>query len=264
MARPLIMGVVNVTPDSFSDGYPDPGQAIAHGRRLAAEGADLLDIGGEATSPRARPISADEELARVLPVVRELAKVARVSIDTTKAMVARAAVSAGATIINDVSGGLFDPGMSEALAELKVTYICGHLRGRSIADVFADENRSVHWTEVAAELSDRISSIPPGIEIWVDPGIGFGKGADPATNEALVRHAGDLGRTLHCPVVVGPSRKRYLRRRLIDAGTPEPTLADLDRATVAECLAATAAGANVLRVHNVALLDTGLAAYNKE
>ncbi|HEY1553332.1 MAG TPA: dihydropteroate synthase [Kofleriaceae bacterium] len=254
--------MVNVTPDSFSDGDPDPGAAIEHGLALLADGADLLDVGGEATNPRARPVGADEELARVLPVVTELARHARVSIDTTKAEVARAAIRAGATIVNDVSGGLFDPAMRDAIAQ--VTYICGHLRGRSLTEVFREESRPVAWQEVAAELAERIATLPAGADVWVDPGLGFGKGGDPTTNEQLVLHAGDLGRALGGrPVVVGPSRKRYLRRRLIEGGIGDPTEADLDRATVEACVAAARAGANVLRVHNVALLRAGLIAYTK-
>ena len=256
------MGVVNVTPDSFSDGHPDPAAAIAHGLQLLRDGADILDVGGEATNPRARPVTADEELARVLPVVTELARHGRVSIDTTKAEVAREAVRAGATIVNDVSGGLFDPAMRAAIDG--VTYICGHLRGRSLAEVFGAESRhvTVTWQEVAAELAERIEGLTG--DVWVDPGIGFGKGADPTTNEDLIRHAGDLGRALGGrPVVVGPSRKRYLRRRLIERGIAEPSEADLDRATVDACLVAAQSGANVLRVHNVALLHAGLIAYTK-
>jgi dihydropteroate synthase len=249
------MGVVNVTPDSFSDGgrFLDAGAAIAHGRQLLRDGADILDVGGEATNPKATPISADEELSRVLPVVEGLAAAgATVSIDTTKAVVAAAAVRAGARIVNDVSGGLFDSGMREVLAG--VTYICGHLRGRSIAEVFTDENRSVTWQEVAAELAERLVELPAGVDAWVDPGIGFGKGADPATNLELLRHAGDLGRALGGRrVVVGPSRKRFLARWRPDL--------DADAATVAACREA--AGADVLRVHNVALLRTTLTAYNK-
>jgi dihydropteroate synthase len=264
MNRPAIMGVVNVTPDSFSDGgrFLDPEAAIEQGLQLLRDGADLLDVGGEATSPRARPVDAGEELARVLPVVTELARHAPVSIDTTKAAVAGAAIAAGATVVNDVSGGLFDPRIRDVLAA-SVTYICGHLRGPSLAEVFADESRAVTWTEVAAELAERLAALPAGVEAWIDPGIGFGKGADPATNEALVRHAGDLRHALGRPVVVGPSRKRYLRRRLAEQGVIHPSEADLDRATVAECLAAARAGADVLRVHNVALLRTALTAYNQ-
>src|SRR5579862_1473425 len=138
------MGVVNVTPDSFSDGgrYLDPAAAVAHGRQLLADGADILDVGGEATNPRARPISAAQEIDRVIPVIVQLAAAgATVSIDTTKAEVARAAVAAGARIVNDVSGGLFDPAMPAAIAALpEVTYIAGHLRGATQAEVFADEH----------------------------------------------------------------------------------------------------------------------------
>ncbi|MDQ3299144.1 MAG: dihydropteroate synthase, partial [Myxococcota bacterium] len=125
------MGVVNVTPDSFSDGgaFLDPARAVAHGLQLARDGADILDVGGEATNPHATAIDADEELRRVLPVIEQLAATgATVSIDTTKAVVARAAVAAGARIINDVSGGLFDPAMAAVVADLDVTYIAGHLR----------------------------------------------------------------------------------------------------------------------------------------
>jgi dihydropteroate synthase len=258
----LILGVVNVTPDSFSDGHPGAEQAIAHGLQLLRDGADILDVGGEATNPRATPVPAEVEVARILPVVTELARHARVSVDTTKAEVARAAIAAGATIVNDVSGGLFDPEIHRALSP-GVTYICGHLRGRSLAEAFADENRPVTWREVADELAERLAAVLPGIETWVDPGIGFGKGANPATNEGLVRHSGDLGRALARPVVVGPSRKRYLRRRLAEQGVADPSADDLDRATVTECLVAARAGASVLRVHNVALLHTTWTAYNQ-
>jgi dihydropteroate synthase len=258
----LILGVVNVTPDSFSDGHPGVEEAIAHGLQLLREGADILDVGGEATNPRATPVPAKVELARVLPVVSALAPHGRISIDTTKAEVADAAIAAGATIVNDVSGGLFDPEIHRALRP-GVTYICGHLRGRSLAEVFGDENRPVTWREVAGELAERLAGVPRGVETWADPGIGFGKGADPATNEGLVRHAGDLGQALGRPVVIGPSRKRYLRRRLVEQGIADPSLDDLDRATVAECLVAARAGAAVLRVHNVALLTTAWTAYNQ-
>ncbi|HEY5935969.1 MAG TPA: dihydropteroate synthase [Kofleriaceae bacterium] len=239
---PLVMGVVNVTPDSFSDGgaYLDPAAAIAHGEALLADGADLLDIGGEATNPRAQPITAAEELRRVLPVIEAL-RGAPLSIDTTKAEVARAAIAAGATIVNDVSGGLFDAAMPAALAGHDVTYIAGHLRGRSITEVFAGE-QPVTWREVADELAERLTAFAAN-RIWVDPGLGFGKGADPATNRALIDHAGDLGAALGRPVVIGPSRKRFLRA-LVGEG-------DLDAASVTACLAGIAAGAQVVRIHDV-------------
>lgn len=248
------MGIVNVTPNSFSDGgaYLAADAAIAHGKQLLSDGADVLDIGGEATNPRAEPITAEEELARILPVIEGL-RGAALSVDTTKASVARAAIAAGVTYVNDVSGGLFDPAIADVIPA-DVTYICGHLRGRSLAEVFAVEN-PVTWQEVVADLRERLATIPSHIPVWVDPGLGFGKGGDPHTNIELLRHAGDISRELGCRVMVGPSRKRFLKRWLPD----EP---DLDRATVAAGVIAAAAGARMLRVHNVALLRTALHAYN--
>lgn len=260
---PLVMGVVNVTPDSFSDGgvYLDAGAAIAHGQALAAAGADILDIGGEATNPRATPVSAAEELRRVLPVIEGLAgSGATLSIDTTKAEVARIAADAGVTIVNDVSGGLFDPGMPAVVAGRAVTYIAGHLRGRSLGEVFAAEG-TVPWQTVAAELAERLARFPVGGRLWVDPGIGFGKGADPEGNVSLLRHAGDIAATVRRPIVVGASRKRFLRRLL---GGPEPSREVLDAASTLATLAGVRAGAQVVRVHNVTLLRTALSAYNKK
>jgi dihydropteroate synthase len=259
------MGVVNVTPDSFSDGgrYLEVAQAVAHGLALWREGADILDVGGEATNPRARPVSVDEELRRALPVVTQLvAAGATVSIDTTKAAVARAAIAAGAAIINDVSGGLFDPEMPDAIGD--ATYIAGHLRGRSLAEVFAAEAADVplDWQTVADELAERLAVLPAGARAraWVDPGLGFGKGADPATNLALLLHSGELGNRLGRPVVVGASRKRFVRRAF---GVQDDDLASLDAASVAASLDAIRAGANVVRVHNVALLRAALALYTQ-
>jgi dihydropteroate synthase len=270
------MGVVNVTPDSFSDGgaYLEPDAAVRHGLQLLRDGADILDVGGEATNPRATPVSIEEELRRVLPVVERLAAAgATVSIDTTKAAVARAAVHAGATIVNDVSGGLFDPEMAAVLADLDVTYIVGHLRGRTLDEVFAAE-AAVGWQDVAAELAARLAALPPTVSAraWVDPGVGFGKGADPEGNLALLRHAGDIARSVGRPVVVGPSRKRFVRRLLDPEGRSEPApghprgepdLAAVDVASVAAGLGAVRAGAHVVRAHNVALLRTALTVYTK-
>jgi dihydropteroate synthase len=271
--RVLVMGVVNVTPDSFSDGgrYFGVEAAVAHGVQLLRDGADILDVGGEATNPRAAPVTADEELRRVLPVVAQLAAAgATVSIDTTKARVARAAVAAGARIINDVSGGLFDPAMREVIGD--ATYIVGHLRGRSLAEVFAVEHpgggaggasRAMDWRTVADELAERLAVLPIGARerAWVDPGLGFGKGADPDANLTLVRHSGDLGARLGRPVVVGASRKRFIRRAF---GVRDDDLAALDAASVAVSLDAIRAGANVVRVHNVALLRAALTLYTKQ
>ncbi len=269
---PLVMGVVNTTPDSFSDGgkYLDPEVAIAHGLALIRAGADLVDVGGEATNPKAAPVDAAEELRRIEPVIRGLAAAgATVSVDTTKAEVARVAAAAGASIINDVSGGLFDPEMSNMLAGFAGTYIAGHLRGHNLTEVFAAEG-AITWREVAAELADRLAALPASIRgrVWVDPGVGFGKGADPETNLALLRHAGDLGRAVGCPVVVGPSRKRFLRRIVARsrAGAVDMaavTLDELDTASILAALGAVRAGAYVVRVHNVALLRAALAVYTR-
>jgi dihydropteroate synthase len=262
---PLIMGVVNVTPDSFSDGgaFLAPERAIEYGLALARDGADIVDVGGEATNPRAAPITADAELRRVIPVVEALAAAGlRVSIDTTKSAVAREAIAAGATIVNDVAGGLFDPALpAEVAAAPAVTYILGHLRGASLADVFAAEARAPSFAEVLAELEARLAAMPPALagRTWVDPGLGFGKGADPALNVELLRRAGELRDRLRCPIVVGPSRKRFLRALL--GGSPEPLA--LDAASIAACLGAARAGAQVLRVHNVALLRAALAVYTR-
>jgi len=260
-SRPYIMGVVNVTPDSFSDGgrFHDPTAAIEHGVALAAAGADCLDVGGEATNPRAQPIDAAEELRRVLPVLEGLAARVAVplSIDTTKAAVARAALGAGAEIVNDVSGGLFDPDLPAVAADAGAAYVCGHLRGRSLPEVFAAEVAPA-WTEVADELQARLDALPAGLRArtLVDPGLGFGKGASGEGNAALLRHAGDLARRLGRPVLVGPSRKRFLAELV---GSRET--AALDAGTVGACLAAAASGAHVLRVHDAGLLRAALIVY---
>lgn len=265
----LVMGVVNVTPDSFSDGgeFLDEAAAVARGLELAAQGADLVDVGGEATNPHAAPVPLEDELARVLPVIRRLVAAGlRVSVDTTKAAVARAAVDVGASIVNDVSGGLFDPDMAATMNTLVagggVTYIAGHLRGRTLAEVFTAE-APVGWRRVAAELADRLATFSETVRehTWVDPGLGFGKGSDPEGNLDLIRHAGDLGRELGRPVVVGPSRKRFLRKLLPEAQAADPLA--LDVASVAACLGAARAGALVVRAHNVALLRAALAVYTK-
>lgn len=271
---PLVMGVVNVTPDSFSDGgqFLDGDAAIEHGLALREDGADILDVGGEATNPRAAPTPARDELARIERVIQALAsRGARVSVDTTKAEVAVRAVAAGATIVNDVSAGLFDPRMAAAIAGMgpDVIYVAGHLRGASIAEVFAAE-RAPTWHEVAAELEARLAALAAAratarTTAWADPGLGFGKGADPEGNLALIRHAGAIGRALHAPLVIGASRKRFLRALLAAPSAAEgaEVTRALDAATVAASLAAVTAGAQILRVHNVALLRAALAVYTR-
>ncbi len=268
--EPLIMGVVNVTPDSFSDGgrLASVEAAIAHGMALRAAGAHILDVGGEATNPRATPVTAEVELARVGPVLAGLAARcdALLSVDTTKAAVARAAVALGADLINDVSGGRFDPAILDVAHDAGVGYVCGHLRGHDLASVFAAEATpaTLTWRQVADELEGRLAAMPQALRgrTIVDPGLGFGKGGDPAVNLGLLAHAGDLGHALGRPVLVGPSRKRFLARILgAAAAGPAADQDGLDAATVGACLAAVAAGARVVRVHEVLRLRAALAAF---
>jgi dihydropteroate synthase len=264
--RPYVMGVVNVTPDSFSDGgrFAGVDDAVRHGMALVEAGADLLDVGGEATNPKAKPVDADEERRRVLPVIEALAARAGVpiSVDTTKAAVARDAVAAGAELINDVSGGLFDPAMADAVADTGAAYVCSHLRGATLAEVFAAEG-AVSWSDVARELRARLATLSDAARARtiVDPGLGFGKGADPAGNASLIARSGDLAESLGRPVLVGPSRKRFLSRLIGKPDRASP--AEVDAATIGVCLAAVKAGAHVVRVHDVLLLNAALIAYTK-
>jgi dihydropteroate synthase len=224
--RPLVMGVVNVTPDSFSDGgaFLDSGAAVAHGAQLADEGADVVDVGGESTRPGAHRVPADEELRRVLPVVRGLADVGLVvSIDTMRASVAAAALDAGAAIVNDVSGGLADDGMARVVAQCSVPYVVMHWRGHS-ADM---ASRAVYGDVVAdvrEELRQRLEDLAAaGVDpsrIVLDPGLGFAK--EPEHSWRLVARLDDLS-ALGRPLLVGASRKGFLGRLLADdAGEPRP------------------------------------------
>jgi len=208
------MGVVNCTPDSFSDGgrYLDPCQAIAHGRSLVLEGADLVDVGGESTRPGAAPVYADTEMARILPVITDLRDMhpgLPLSVDTRKAVVAEAALRTGADIVNDVSGGR-DPRMLDLVAEQGAAIVLMHMRGEpqtmqhdTSYDDVVDE---VHgWLEERAE-----AALVAGVSrdrVWLDPGIGFGKDVD--GNLSLLAALPRLARLGH-PVVVGPSRKSFL------------------------------------------------------
>jgi dihydropteroate synthase len=245
-----IMGIVNVTPDSFSDGglYLDPDRAIEHGRALAAEGADLLDVGGESTRPGASAVSAEEELRRVAPVVGALAAAdgAGVSIDTSKAAVAEAALGAGATMVNDVTALRADPELAGVCAASDCALVLMHMLGtpRTMQDAPGYDDVV---GEVKAFLAERIeTAIDAGIpeeRISVDPGIGFGKTV--AHNLELLRRLGEL-RELGRPVVVGTSRKSFLGR-LTGRGVDERL-----GATTAANVLALANGADVLRVHDVA------------
>ena len=209
----LVMGILNVTPDSFADGgrHHEFDAAVKRGLEMIAEGVDIIDVGGESTRPGADRVSQEEEIARTIPVITELAKHgATISIDTMRASTARAAVNAGAAMINDVSGGLADDAMLQTAAELKVPYIAMHWRGQS-----KDMNSKAVYgdvvNEVIAELNERIdAALDAGIhkdKLIIDPGIGFAKDAE--HNWAII-DAIDRFVALGYPVLVGASRKRFL------------------------------------------------------
>ena len=248
------MGVVNVTPDSFSDGglWFDEGAAVRHGLELVAEGADLVDVGGESTRPGAARVSLEEELARVVPVIRALSgEGVAVSVDTMRAEVARAAVEAGARLVNDVSGGLADPQMPRVVAETGVPYVVMHWRGHS-HDM---QSRAIYAdvvSEVREELAKRVATVlAEGVsesQIVLDPGLGFAKNAE--HNWAVLAGLDRLAE-LGFPILVGASRKRFLGRLLADAeGNPRP-FEQSDTATLAVTALAAEAGAWGVRVHEV-------------
>lgn len=250
LPRPLVMGVLNVTPDSFSDGgrFAKPAQAVERAFQLVGEGADLLDVGGESTRPGSEPVTVEEELARVIPVIERLAGRVGVplSIDTTKSDVAAAAIKAGAEIVNDISGGKLDPEMAYVVAETKAHWILGHIRGTP-----RDMQDNPVYGDVVAEVGDELMGLAAVAEekgvardaILVDPGIGFGKTLD--HNLSLLRHLDELvakGR----PVCVGTSRKGFLGK-LLGGAPPEDRL----EGTAATAALAVAAGVAVIRAHDV-------------
>ncbi len=252
--RTLVMGVVNVTPDSFSDGgrWFEPTAAVAHGRALMNEGADILDVGGESTRPGALRVPVEEELRRVIPVVTALARAgAAVSVDTTRALVAGRALDAGALLVNDVSGGLADGGMYPLVAASGAAYVAMHWRGH--ADVMdANDVYDDVVTDVRRELADRVAALrAAGVrdeQVVLDPGLGFAKAG--ASNWPLLARLPEL---VHdgFPVLVGASRKRFLGHLLAPADdTPAPPLAR-DGATHAVSVLVAAAGAWAVRVHDV-------------
>lgn len=252
--RTLVMGVVNVTPDSFSDGgrWFSTSSAVAHGVQLLADGADLLDVGGESTRPNAPRVPVDEELSRVLPVVRELvAQGATVSVDTTRAVVAQQAVDAGALLVNDVSGGLADPDMAALVARTQVAYVAMHWRGH--ADVMdAHDRYDDVVADVVAELRTRLDELrAAGVrdeQVVLDPGLGFAKAG--ASNWPLLAHL-DVLRAEGFPVLVGASRKRFLGHLLAGPGAEPVPPAERDAATAAISALAAAAGVWAVRVHEV-------------
>ncbi|MBK5233795.1 MAG: dihydropteroate synthase [Thermoleophilia bacterium] len=242
------MGIVNVTPDSFSDGgeFFDAAKAIAHGQELIEAGADVLDIGGESTRPGAEAVPADEELRRIVPVVEGLAGTVPVSIDTAKASVAAAAIDRGATIVNDVTGLRGDDGMAGLCAERGVEVVLMHMLGtpRTMQD---DPTYSDVVTEVRDFLLGRAElAVRAGIDrgkIWIDPGIGFGKTL--GHNLALLEATEDFAAT-GLPVLIGPSRKAFIGK--IDGSAEDERLGG----TIAACLEAFRGGAAMVRVHDVA------------
>lgn len=248
-ARTIVMGVVNVTPDSFSDGgaCADPAQAIAHGERLVADGADIVDVGGESTRPGAAPVPAREELGRVVPIVRALAGAVTVSVDTYKASVAAAALDAGAELVNDVSGGTLDPELFAVVARHGAHVIVGHLRGTP-AEMNARARYNDVVTEVMRELDQRIdAAVAAGVardRILVDPGLGFAKTGE---HNLLLLARLDAFAALGCPIVVGASRKSFL-------GTlTGKDVRERELATAAAHTAAILGGAAMVRVHDVAV-----------
>jgi len=249
LRRTALMGIVNVTPDSFSDGgrYFEPAQAISHGVKLVEEGADIIDVGGESTRPGARPVSGREEMERVIPVIRGLRRElsAPISVDTYKADVARAALDEGADMVNDISALRFDPAMAPLVAAEKVPVVLMHMQGTP-----RTMQQRPHYRDVVEEvkefLRDQIRyAVQSGVDlerIIIDPGIGFGKELE--HNLALLRALpalADLGR----PVLVGPSRKTFIGK-ILDAG-PEERL----EGSLAAAVAAVLGGASVIRTHDV-------------
>ncbi|HKD87310.1 MAG TPA: dihydropteroate synthase [Streptosporangiaceae bacterium] len=253
------MGVINVTPDSFSDGgtWLDPDKAIAHGLELVSQGADIVDVGGESTRPGAQRVPMPEELSRVLPVVSALASAGSfVSIDTMRAEVARRALDAGARMVNDVSGGRADPDMAAVVAAAGVPYILVHWRGHS-ADMYGPAVYTDVVTEVREELGQRLSAITAAgvspANVILDPGLGFAK--LPQHNWKLLaglnRVACQPGYAEPFPVLVAASRKGFLGKLLAGPDGQARPFTGSDDATVAVTTLAVAAGAWCVRVHAV-------------
>lgn len=252
--RCAVMGVVNVTPDSFSDGgrWFDTTAAIKHGLHLVAEGADLVDVGGESTRPGASRVDESEELRRVVPVVRGLASEGvTISVDTMRARVAEQAVAAGAVLVNDVSGGLADPDMIPVVAAAEVPFVVMHWRGFSASM----NSRAVYGDVVAdvlTELRERAEAVIAGgvapDRIVIDPGLGFAK--DAGHDLALVAHLGEL-RALGHPLLVAASRKRFLGHVLTREGGGPPPARERDAATAAVSALSAQAGAWAVRVHEI-------------
>jgi dihydropteroate synthase len=247
--KPQLMGVVNVTPDSFSDGglFLEPEAAIAHGEQLARDGADILDVGGESTRPGAAEVPVEEEIARTEPVVSDLAGLGHtISIDTSKLGVAESALAAGATIVNDVTALRGDPEIGALCAERDAGLVLMHMQGTPRTMQDAPRYDDV-VEDVRAFLAERLeAALAAGVaedRIWLDPGIGFGKALE--HNLELLRRLGEL-RALGRPLVVGTSRKSFIGK--VDGSDAAERIGG----TIASSVLAAAEGADVLRVHDVA------------
>ena len=245
------MGILNVTPDSFAEAPPslDPAIAIDRALQMEEEGVDILDVGGESTRPGTEPVTASEELSRVLPVVKALARRVRVpiSVDTYKARVARAVIAEGAFIINDISGLRYEPELADVVAGSPVALVLMHMRGRP-KRMYAEAVYHDLMGEVAAELRSSMTvaaaaGVEPG-RVIVDPGVGFAK--QPNDSYGVLARLSELASALDRPVLVGPSRKSFMREAL--AGRPAP---ERDWGTAAAVTAAVLAGAHIVRVHAV-------------
>jgi len=257
--RPLVMGVLNVTPDSFSDGarFLDVESALAQARRLIGEGADILDVGGESTRPGAEPVSADEEIARVVPVIEAIRRMSdvRLSVDTMKPAVARAALAAGAQMWNDVTALAGSPESLAVAAEAGCEVVLMHMQGKP-----RTMQRRPHYDDVVIEVAAFLAAradeaMAAGVareRIWLDPGLGFGKTA--AHSLALLRELGRLT-TLGFPVLVGASRKSFVGALAVDGSGPGDRLGG----SIAAALLAVRAGAAAVRVHDVAATRQALA-----
>lgn len=253
--RTYVIGVVNVTPDSFSDGgeFLDNDAAVARGRQLVADGADIVDVGGESTRPGAAPVAARVEAARVVPVVRELAAEATVSVDTYKAEVAAAALDAGAEIVNDVSGGTLDRELFAVVARHRAAVIVGHMRGSPV-DMQTHARYEDVTRDVTRELGRRVdAAVAAGVakeRILVDPGLGFAKTGE--HNLTLLAQLDALS-VLGCPIVVGVSRKSFLGK------LTGKDAAHREQATAAANSIAILNGAAMVRVHDVAAQKDAIA-----
>ncbi|MBW2592095.1 MAG: dihydropteroate synthase [Deltaproteobacteria bacterium] len=256
--RTCIMGVVNVTPDSFSDGgkYLSIDTAVAHGERLFREGADILDIGGESTRPFSDPVSAGEEIRRVVPVIRELVRRVSipVSIDTKKAVVAKDAIDAGASIVNDISALKADPDMADLVAQAGVPVVLMHMQGTPKTMQKAPAYRNL-ISDITKFLAEAIAYAEnhgiPRAKIIIDPGIGFGKTV--AHNLSLIKNLAAFN-ALDTPLLIGPSRKAFIRsiinKKHPDAVKPDSQI--VETGTQAAIAAAILHGAHIVRVHNAA------------